>query len=68
VRTLKPGDRVRVTGRGCQVLYRRGAKGTVMRGPTVSDTAKFVYYVAMDNPGASGTNIFFHADEIEPDA
>jgi hypothetical protein len=65
---LKPGDRVRVTGRSRTKGYRAGDKGTVLEGPAdQAGAGEKSYVVAMDRDGPSSTSVVLGADEIEPD-
>jgi hypothetical protein len=68
-RTLKPGDRVRVTHSNRVPGYPPGEKGTVIQGlepPCDDDPYLPCYVVHMDKDGPT-KNVIFRADEIELD-
>ena len=62
----QPGDRVRVTTRTAVPDYLPGDKGTVLRGPELSDGGVPAYLVAMDYSAGKGV-VLFTEDEIEVD-
>ena len=66
---LKPGDRVRLTMRGCASDYAPGDKGTVTDGPkhhTGTGPNNPYYLVAMDKDDAQRKTVF-NADDLEAD-
>ncbi len=63
---LRPGDRVRVTGRVRMAGYRPGDTGTVTSGPHTYPSGAVYYHVTMDVQ-ALVPAIVFLSDEIEPD-
>ncbi len=66
-RTLKVGDRVRVTALNRTHGYQPGDKGTVLRVSALFTTGAPYYTVAMDKDDPDHTAILFSEGEIETD-
>jgi hypothetical protein len=66
-RSLKPGERIRVTVRNRMACYQPGDKGTVLGTVRPHDGGSPFCLVAMDKDAPAGAGVLFNADEIEPD-
>ncbi len=63
---IKPGDRVRLTVRTRQPIFRPGDKGVVIEGPNTSPGGEDYFVVQMDD-GPVTHPLVFMGDEIERD-